>query len=78
VPREPGPARAGPAHRRPGASRSGLGIALDGVRDLPPLRTQRLSDEEQKRLANLGANGLRDVEGHTMTHCVPNERRRTV
>ncbi len=56
----------------------GLGITLDDVRDLPPLRTQRLSDDEQKRLANLGDNGPRDVEGHTMTHCVPNERRRMV
>jgi catalase len=25
-------------------------------------------------MANLGKNGPRDVEGLTMTHCVPNER----
>ncbi len=43
-----------------------------------PLRTRRLSDEEQERLANLGCDRPRDVEGHTMTHCVPNERRRMV
>lgn len=36
--------------------------------------TQELSDAEQERLANLGKNGPRDVEGLQMTHCVPNER----
>lgn len=40
---------------------------------LPALDTQQLSEEEQQRLANLGKNGPRDVEGHQMTHCVPNE-----
>jgi catalase len=50
----------------------GLGISADDVRDLPPLPTQRLSEEEQKRLENLGKNGPRDVTGKTMTHCVPN------
>jgi catalase len=52
----------------------GLGIAADDVRHLPPLRTQTLSEEEQQRAANLGKNGPRDVRGHQMTHCVPNER----
>ncbi|MDP9444938.1 MAG: catalase [Actinomycetota bacterium] len=52
----------------------GLGISADDVRHLPPLPKQQLSEEEQQRLANLGKNGRRDVEGLTMTHCVPNER----
>ncbi|MEA2243826.1 MAG: catalase, partial [Solirubrobacteraceae bacterium] len=30
-------------------------------------------EAEQQRLDNLGNNGPRDVEGHVMTHCVPNE-----
>ncbi len=51
----------------------GLGISADDVKGLPPLATQTLSDEEQERLRNLGNNGPRDVEGHQMTHCVPNE-----
>ncbi len=51
----------------------GLGIGLDEVRDLPPLASQTLSDDEVERLKNLGNNGPRDVEGLTMTHCVPNE-----
>jgi catalase len=50
----------------------GLGISADDVRDLPPLPTQQLSQEEQKRLENPGKNGPRDVIGKTMTHCVPN------
>ncbi|HXV93841.1 MAG TPA: catalase [Pseudonocardia sp.] len=54
----------------------GLGVSLDDVRDLEPLPTQTLDDEERKRLENLGDNGPRDVEGHRMTHCVPNEHRR--
>ena len=45
----------------------------DAVRDLEPLPSQTLSDEEEKRRANLGANGPRDVSGLTMTHCVPDE-----
>ncbi len=53
----------------------GIGITADDVRDLQPLPTQTLNDEEQQRLANLGKNGPRDVEGLTMTHCVPNEHR---
>jgi catalase len=52
----------------------GIGIALDEVKDLPPLATQRLTDEEEQRRRNLGSNGPRDVEGHVMTHCVSNER----
>jgi catalase len=51
----------------------GLGITLAEVKDLPPLASQTLSDDELARLANLGNNGPRDVEGLTMTHCVPNE-----
>jgi catalase len=52
----------------------GLGIGPDDVRHLPPLQTQTLSEEELERLAHLGENGPRDVEGRVMTHCVPNER----
>ncbi|WP_127479010.1 catalase [Nocardioides pantholopis] len=52
----------------------GLGITADDVRGLEPLATQTLSPAERERAANLGKNGPRDVEGHTMTHCVPNER----
>jgi catalase len=52
----------------------GLGITPDDVRHLPPLPTQTLSPDENARLANLGKNPPRDVEGLTMTHCVPNER----
>jgi catalase len=51
----------------------GLGITADDVRGLRPLQTQTLTDEEQQRAANLGKNGPRDVTGHVMTHCVPNE-----
>jgi catalase len=52
----------------------GVGISPGDVRDLGPLETQTLNDEERTRLAHLGANGPRDVNGHVMTHCVPNER----
>ncbi|KQO01509.1 catalase [Arthrobacter sp. Leaf234] len=51
----------------------GLGIGLDEVKDLPPLASQTLSEDELARLENLGNNGPRDVTGLTMTHCVPNE-----
>jgi catalase len=51
----------------------GLGIAPDDVRHLEPLASQGWGEEEQRRLENLGSNGPRDVEGHVMTHCVPNE-----
>jgi catalase len=52
----------------------GLGISPDDVRHLEPLPTQSLSEAETERMANLGKNGPRDVEGLVMTHCVPNER----
>ncbi|MGE2834074.1 catalase [Mycobacterium sp. SMC-4] len=52
----------------------GLGITVDDVRDLEPLQSQTLSDEEQQRRQNLGKNGPRDVADLKMTHCVPNER----
>ena len=52
----------------------GLGITLDEVAGLPPLRSQTLSEDELARLATLGHNGPRDVEGLVMTHTVPNER----
>jgi catalase len=51
----------------------GIGVSVDDVRDLPPLPTQTLGDDELARLANLGANGPRDVRGLDMTHCVPNQ-----
>ena len=51
----------------------GLGIGVDDVRSLKPLASQTLSEEDEQRLANLGANGPRDVSGLTMTHCVSNE-----
>ena len=51
----------------------GIGVSVDDVRDLPPLATQTLNDEERARLANLGSNGPRDVSGVEMTHCVANE-----
>ncbi|QEE61456.1 catalase [Salinibacterium sp. dk2585] len=52
----------------------GLGIGLEEVADLGPLATQTLNAEESQRMQNLGKNGHRNVEGLTMTHCVPNER----
>ncbi|MDK1361180.1 catalase [Arthrobacter sp. zg-Y1219] len=51
----------------------GLGIGLDEVKDLGPLATQTLSEAEKAWMKNLGHNGPRNVEGLTMTHCVPNE-----
>jgi catalase len=51
----------------------GIGIGADDVRGLSPLATQTLNEDEQKRAANLGKNGPRDVTGLVMTHCVPNE-----
>ena len=51
----------------------GIGVSLEDVKDLGPLATQRLSEEELQRVANLGNNGPRSVAGLTMTHCVPNE-----
>jgi catalase len=52
----------------------GLGISADDVRDLEPLASQTLTDEEEQRRQNLGKNGTRPVDGKVMTHCVPNER----
>jgi catalase len=52
----------------------GLGIAPDDLRHLDPLPNQQLTDEDQRRLANLGKNGPRDVGDLVMTHVVPNER----
>ncbi|MDQ0792380.1 catalase [Streptomyces sp. B1I3] len=52
----------------------GLGITPQDVSGLQPLASQDLSDDDRKRLANLGKNPPRDVEGLTMTHCVPDER----
>jgi catalase len=52
----------------------GIGISLDEIKDLPPLQSATLSEEEEQRRRNLGRNGTRDVSGLTMTHCVPNER----
>jgi len=56
----------------------GLGISPDDVRHLKPLPNQGWGETEQQRLDNLGANGLRDVEGLVMTHCVPNEHAATL
>jgi catalase len=52
----------------------GLGIGPEDVAGLEPLASQDLTDEDRERLANLGKNPPRDVEGLTMTHCVPDER----
>ncbi|MCF6473638.1 catalase [Nonomuraea sp. MG754425] len=52
----------------------GLGITPDDVAGLEPLRDQELTAEDRGRLAKLGRNGPRDVEGLRMTHCVPDER----
>lgn len=51
----------------------GIGISADDVRELAPLATQTLTEDELARAANLGKNGGRDVTGVVMTHCVPNE-----
>jgi catalase len=52
----------------------GLGIAPEDVNHLRPLASQDLTEEDQRRLTNLGKNGSREVAGLSMTHCVPNER----
>jgi catalase len=52
----------------------GLGIRPEDVKGLEPLASQDLTEEDRRRLANLGKNGPRDVRGLEMTHCVPNER----
>ncbi|MBE1532271.1 catalase [Actinomadura algeriensis] len=51
-----------------------LGIGPDAVAHLEPLPGQTLTDEDRRRLGNLGKNGPRDIGGLKMTHCVPNER----
>jgi catalase len=51
----------------------GLGISPDDVRHLEPLASQTLTEAELERVSNLGKNGPRNVDGITMTHCVPNE-----
>jgi catalase len=51
----------------------GIDIGVDDVKHLKPLASQGWGPAEQQRLENLGSNGPRDVEGHVMTHCVPNE-----
>jgi catalase len=52
----------------------GIGIGVDDVKHLKPLASQGWGEAEQRRLDDLGSNGARNVEGVTMTHCVPNER----
>ncbi|MDG9685461.1 catalase [Streptomyces sp. DH18] len=52
----------------------GLGITPQDVKGLRPLASQDLSKDDRERLARLGENPPRDVEGLTMTHCVSNER----
>ncbi|OEU95782.1 catalase [Streptomyces oceani] len=52
----------------------GLGIDAAAVAHLEPLPYQTLTSAERERLAHLGDNGPRDVDGLTMTHCVHNER----
>ncbi|PXY22692.1 catalase [Prauserella muralis] len=52
----------------------GLGIGPGDVAHLPPLASQDLTEEDRKRLENLGRNGRRDVGELRMTHCVANER----
>lgn len=51
-----------------------LGIKPGDVAHLEPLPSQTLTEEDARRLADLGNNGSRDVTGLVMTHCVPNER----
>ncbi|MEU2576710.1 catalase [Streptomyces anulatus] len=52
----------------------GLGITPQDVKGLRPLASQDLSEDDRERLARLGENPPRNVEGLTMTHCVSNER----
>ena len=52
----------------------GLSISPGDVARLEPLASQDLSPSDRERLANLGKNSPRNVQGLTMTHCVPNER----
>ncbi len=41
----------------------GIGISPQDVKHLEPLASQDLTDEDRERLANLGKNPPRDVEG---------------
>jgi catalase len=50
---------------------AGLGVSVEEVRELSPLRGQPLTAEESARSGRLGRNGPRDVTGRRMTHCVP-------
>lgn len=52
----------------------GIGVSLDDVKNLPLLHGQTITEEDEKRLANLGQNGPRDVTGLKMTHGVPSAR----
>jgi catalase len=52
----------------------GLGITPDDVLGLEPLPNQNLTEEDRERLGKLGKNPPRNVEGLTMTHCVPDTR----
>ncbi len=52
----------------------GIGVSLNDIQGMQPLRNQNLTEEDEKRLANLGQNGPRDVQGKQMTHCVDNQR----
>ena len=52
----------------------GLQIKPADVADLGPIPDQVLTTEDEQRLANLGNNGRRPVDGLVMTHVVPNER----
>jgi catalase len=50
---------------------TGLGVALEDIRQLPPLPGQTLTAADSARLSRLGRNGPRKVTGLRMTHCVP-------
>jgi hypothetical protein len=52
----------------------GLGTHPDDVGQMAPPPNQTLTAEDRDRLANLGKNGQRNIDGLKMTHCVPNQR----
>ena len=54
----------------------GLGIKAGDVAHLQPLPSQTLTDEDQRRLANLGNNAPRTLTGQKITGSVPNRRYR--
>ncbi len=54
----------------------GLGIKAGDVAHLQPLANQTLTDEDQRRLANLGNNAPRTLTGQKITGSVPNRRYR--